>query len=94
MLIWFALQNFVWQKYLAYVYTDYPVLIMAFSGIVAKLSPNPVDRSLVVASINLAFAVLLLLARIALSVYYFINRDRMNAPNCSTDKARLIEKEK
>ena len=94
MLVWFLLQNFVWQNYVAYVFTDYPVFVMAFSGIVAKLAPNAADHSLVIASIDLGLAVLLLLGRIGLSVYRFINHSGVKVSTVCADKARLTEKEK
>lgn len=63
---------------------------MAFSGLVAKLRSNGVDHSLIVASINLAFSVVLFLARIGLSVYYFVN-DNKQLKKERSGKEKLIK---
>ena len=40
LMIWFALENFMWEKYLRYTFTIYPALVLGYVGIVAKLNAS------------------------------------------------------
>ena len=91
MIVWFVLENFYWQNYLAYLFSDYPVFITAFAGLVAKLSANTPDRSMIVATVNLGVACVLFLARLAISIYRFINQPSVKD---ASGKEKLIKKKK
>nr|CAB3262979.1 uncharacterized protein LOC100186076 [Phallusia mammillata] len=68
-IIWFALENFVFEKYLRYIYTVYPVLIFALSFLIVKLAALPDgNQNLIIASLDLAVVVIAFTARITLEV--------------------------
>ena len=68
---WFIVENFVFAKYLRYIFTVYPVVIFAFIGVVVKLQDVGTNQNLFIASINLLLAVFLFLARIGFLIYNF-----------------------
>ena len=59
-MLWFILENFVFEKYLCYVFTVYPVFIFAFSGLVVKLGKSGTSQNYVLASVNLSLTVILM----------------------------------
>ena len=80
-IIWFILENFVWEKYCRFNFTIYPVLIFALAGVVTRISNFRsninVTRLLVLAAVELAFFCLAFIVRIALFIYKV--RARANA---------------
>ena len=93
MLLYFIVENFVWEKYLRYFFSVYPVLIFAFSGLVIKLGKNETDGSMIMASVNLGLAVALFIARVVLSVYRFIGSTTFFDKDAG-GKTLLLENEK
>ena len=73
MIIWFIIENFVWEKYCRFNFTVYPVFIFTLAGVIVKLIHQhhtvSVTRLLIMASVELAFAVMAFLVRIALFIY-------------------------
>ncbi|XP_076813997.1 uncharacterized protein LOC143460393 [Clavelina lepadiformis] len=69
---WFILENFVWEKYFRYLFTIYPVVILALSGLIGRLRfVEGANRNLVLASVELGFACVVLLVRVGLSIYRY-----------------------
>ena len=93
-LVWFVLENFIWEKYLRYMFTIYPVLILAFSGLVVKVQELGAVQNLVFSSVDLSICSLLFVARIALSVYRFKSRNlsRETVISSNTKDIYAIEK--
>jgi len=74
-ILYFVLENFVFEKYLRYMFTIYPVLIFAFSGVIYKLVTTGGSRqNIIIASVNISICSALFITRIALSVYRFKHR--------------------
>ncbi|XP_078487676.1 uncharacterized protein LOC100186076 [Ciona intestinalis] len=73
---WFILDNFIWDKFTRFIFTPYAVLILALSGIIAKLRPvtqsNP--QNLIIASVELGIVLIALLAKISLVTYRCVTR--------------------
>ena len=87
-LVYFVLENFVLEKYLRYIFTIYPVLIFAFSGVVYKLVKTGGSRqNIIFGSVNLSICVALFLTRIALSIYRF--KQRQSVSNSRNEKEKL-----
>ena len=64
-LLWFVLQNFTFQPYLNYTYSDWPVILWALSASLAKnWDPNSVSARFTMA--DLVIVIILVIARIAL----------------------------
>jgi hypothetical protein len=64
-LLWFVLQNFTFQPYLNYTYSDWPVILWALSASLAKnWDPNVVSARFTMA--DLVIVIILVIARIAL----------------------------
>ena len=82
--VYFVVENFILEKYLRYMFTIYPVLILAFSGVVYKLQQSGSEQNLILSSVNLALSSVLFLIRIALSVYRYHKRKEL--PN-TTEKS-------
>ena len=80
-LFWFVLENFVLEKYLRYIFTVYPVLIFAHSGVVVRHANDDVrsSQNIILASVNISVCLLLFIERIALSIY------RCKRRRCSTN---------
>ena len=65
----------MFEKYTRYIFTTYPVLIFAFSGVIYKLQYKPeAKQNLIFGSVNLAVASLLFLVKISLFVYRYQSR--------------------
>ena len=57
------------------MFTIYPVLIFAFSGVITKLVKTGGSRqNIIIASVNISVCTVLFIARIVLSVYKFKRR--------------------
>ena len=64
-LLWFVLQNFTFQPYLNYTYSDWPVFLWALSASLAKnWDPSSVSARFTMA--DLVIVIILVIARIAL----------------------------
>ena len=68
-MIMFVMENFAYEQYFRYVFSIFPVLIMALAGLVARLIEIGALANLVIAAIELALCVLALAIRITLSVF-------------------------
>ena len=72
-MIWFALENFVWEAYLRYSFTVFPALIHGYVGVLVKLNCHhchPGSRqNKILVSLALAFCILAFLIRIILFFY-------------------------
>ncbi|CAK8688929.1 unnamed protein product [Clavelina lepadiformis] len=72
---WFILENFVWEKYCRYLFTIYPVIILALSGLIGRLRfVDGANRNLVLASVELGFVCVVLIVRVGLSIYRYKTR--------------------
>ena len=92
MVTWFCLENFVWEKYLRYIFTIYPVFIFAFSGLVEALKLAGSGKNLMLALANLGIACFLFLVRITLSIYRICFRKlAVVEPKSDTEKCGLDE---
>lgn len=79
---WFVLENFIWEKYCRYIFAIYPVLILAFSGLIDKLR-FPADQSLgnqnlIIASFTLGLVLVAMVARIIISVWRWKKRSQVS----------------
>jgi len=79
---WFVLENFIWEKYCRYIFSIYPVLILAFSGLIDKLR-FPADQSLgnqnlIIASFTLGLVLVAMVARIIISVWRWKKRSQVS----------------
>ena len=79
--IWFVLENFVWQQYCRFNFTIYPVLIFDLAGVLARITSFEdninLNRLIILVSVQMAFCCMAFLIRIALLVYKI--RARANA---------------
>nr|CAB3262978.1 uncharacterized protein LOC100186076 [Phallusia mammillata] len=67
---WFVLENFVLEKYCRYLYTIYPVFILATSALIDKLRALPNGKqNLIIASVDLAVVLVAFIVRVILAVY-------------------------
>jgi len=79
-IVWFALENFVYEEYCRYTFTIYPVLIFGLSALVDKLQQlQNADRNLFIASLNLSLAEVALAARIGLFAWRWNKRAKSKA---------------
>ena len=78
MTLWFIFENFVYERFVCYVFAHYFVFVLAFSGIVNKLQnlPEASRQNMILASINLALACLFFIAKIGLFVYRYYCRKK------------------
>ena len=73
---WFFVENFVLEKYFRYIFTIYPVFILAFIGLVTRLTEGGSRDNLILASVNLSISGNMMLLRILLSIKKFIQLRR------------------
>nr|CAB3262977.1 uncharacterized protein LOC100186076 [Phallusia mammillata] len=80
---WFVLENFVFEKYCRYIYTIYPVLILATSALIDKLRALPdSNQNLIMASVDLAVVLVALIARVVLAI---LRRNKRSQRRASLD---------
>ena len=79
--MYFVLQNFVLEKYLRYMFTVYPVLIFAFTGVITNLQYGGSKQNIICASVNISAFSLLFLISIALFVYRSTQRNAKSSRN-------------
>uniref|UniRef100_H2YLM8 Uncharacterized protein n=1 Tax=Ciona savignyi TaxID=51511 RepID=H2YLM8_CIOSA len=69
-LTYFVLDNFVWDRFTRFIFTPYPVLILALSGLIAKLRPlDDASQNLIIASVELGLVVVALITKVSLVTY-------------------------
>ena len=65
----------MWEKYFRYLFTIYPVVILALSGLIGRLRfVDGANRNLVLASVELGFVCVVLIVRVGLSIYRYKTR--------------------
>ncbi|XP_062337967.1 uncharacterized protein LOC134036856 isoform X1 [Osmerus eperlanus] len=100
---WFILENFVLDRYVRYILTIYPVVIIALGGIVSKhYQPSNPSANAVFSAVLLALTCILFLVRVAMVIwrnrkqplYSGVSSDHMTSPmmspDASTNKKRKI----
>ncbi|XP_069810989.1 uncharacterized protein [Dendropsophus ebraccatus] len=74
-IIWFLLENFLFDKYVRYTLTVYPVVIVALSGAIDKnFSAASPDENNIFAAVLLAVACALFVLRLALVIWRHFKR--------------------
>ncbi|KAI1902225.1 hypothetical protein AGOR_G00042520 [Albula goreensis] len=69
-LLWFVVENFVLDKYVRYILTVYPVVILALSGNIAKhYDPAAPRRNSIFTAVLLALACVLFVVRVILVIW-------------------------
>lgn len=76
LIVWFVLENFVFEAYCRYTVTIYPVLIFAFTGIFVRNYVFPYSRNQILTITGLVLACLAFAVRIPLVVYRHMHRMR------------------
>nr|XP_039255899.1 uncharacterized protein LOC120332669 [Styela clava] len=75
-IVWFILENFVFERYCRYTLSIYPTLIFAFSGVVTGMYVTPFSRNLILALVGLILVILAFFARVGLVIYRHRNRPK------------------
>nr|XP_002124153.3 uncharacterized protein LOC100178191 [Ciona intestinalis] len=75
---WMVIDNFVWNKYTNYLFSPYPILILALGGLVGKRqSQGGSTRILIIASVALGIAVLATLIKIGVFLFRHLKNNKV-----------------
>nr|XP_020659041.1 uncharacterized protein LOC110084221 [Pogona vitticeps] len=85
LIVWFYLENIVFDKYVRYNLTVYPVAILALSGILQKnsISSSP-DASVIITAVLLAVTCVVLCSRLGLILWRH-NKEKLKEPVAPTE---------
>ncbi|XP_039255900.2 uncharacterized protein LOC120332670 [Styela clava] len=76
LVLWFVLENFVFEPYCRYTLSIYPTLIFALSGVFSQNYVSPFSRNLAITLAALILAIFAFIARIVLVIYRHRHRTR------------------
>nr|XP_039250536.1 uncharacterized protein LOC120328177 [Styela clava] len=90
-MLWFVLENFVFEPYCRYTVTIYPTLIFALSSTFSNDYVVPYSRNLIITLVGLILSILAFIARVVL--VYFRHKNRPQMENFRSKREEVVEME-
>nr|XP_039255897.1 uncharacterized protein LOC120332666 [Styela clava] len=78
LIVWFVLENFVFEPYCRYTLSIYPALIFALSGTFSNDYVVPFSRNLILTLVGLIFVIIAFVVRVVLVYIRHKNRPRLD----------------